>query len=482
MTGRHPGTGQPLAPASPSPAAPSATVPSAPVGGPGAGGWPTGAWQRLHPLSTVVRLGRAAIALLLVLASALVNPQDRTALYTRLGLLVVVGVAGFVSWLVTRWRIADGALQVETGLVRRRSLRYPLASLQAVDIVRPGVARALGVAELRLRMASGGQTTGRLAYLPDAQAEALRRELLARASGPGQGGAAPATAPGAPRRAIAGSTGGGAIVHRVDTATLVASLLVSGTSLTVLAFVGGLVVLAATDPPAAAGAASGGAALVLSALTSLWQRFNAGYAMTVADAPEGLLVHAGLVERSAETIPAGRVQALRMVQPLTWRPFGWCRLEVDVAGHVTTSRRERSQRRAGRALLPVGSRADAARLVSRIVGADALATAPPSPPPRRAAWKAPLRYPHLSFGADARLAVSTSGRFRLVTDWVPLARLQSIRRVEGPLQRRLGLATVHLDTAGRSVRAAARDRDATEADALVAWLTDAARVARSRRR
>jgi putative membrane protein len=51
-----------------------------------------------------------------------------------------------------------------------------------------------------------------------------------------------------------------------------------------------------------------------------------------------------------------------------------------------------------------------------------------------------------------------------VTVWVPLEKVQSLRRVEGPVQRRLRLATIHLDTAGRGVRAALRDRDRSEAD------------------
>jgi putative membrane protein len=60
---------------------------------------------------------------------------------------------------------------------------------------------------------------------------------------------------------------------------------------------------------------------------------------------------------------------------------------------------------------------------------------------------------------------------------VPYARIQSVRVVQGPLQRRLRLATVYADTAGgRS--GAARDRDLTEAWALAAELTVRARQAR----
>ena len=60
---------------------------------------------------------------------------------------------------------------------------------------------------------------------------------------------------------------------------------------------------------------------------------------------------------------------------------------------------------------------------------------------------------------------------------VPYARLQSVRVVQGPLQRWLRLATVYADTAGgRSGQA--RDRDLHEAWALAEQLADRARQAR----
>ena len=100
------------------------------------------------------------------------------------------------------------------------------------------------------------------------------------------------------------------------------------------------------------------------------------------------------------------------------------------------------------------------------------------PPPRRARWKSPLRYRFLSWGGDRNYAVTTSGRVRRVTDWVPLAKVQSIRRVEGPVQRRLQLATVHLDTAGRNIHAALRDRDRAESERLIETLPALCRQAR----
>jgi membrane protein YdbS with pleckstrin-like domain len=48
------------------------------------------------------------------------------------------------------------------------------------------------------------------------------------------------------------------------------------------------------------------------------------------------------------------------------------------------------------------------------------------------------------------------------------------------VQRRLRLASVHVDTAGRAVHATLRDRDAAEASRALAELTGLARAARRR--
>ncbi|HET6213740.1 MAG TPA: PH domain-containing protein, partial [Micromonosporaceae bacterium] len=62
---------------------------------------------------------------------------------------------------------------------------------------------------------------------------------------------------------------------------------------------------------------------------------------------------------------------------------------------------------------------------------------------------------------------------------VPYARIQSVRVVQGPIQRRLRLASVHADTAG-ALHAVAHHRDQAEAWQLAAVLADRAHAARLR--
>jgi putative membrane protein len=420
-----------------------------------------GDWQRLHPLSPLVRAGRGAIAILVVLLIPLLSHQ-RGSLGNDLGhlaLLIVVLAVGVVSWLVTRWRVEGGVLRVESGLLRRTSERFPLSQIQAIDTVRPGLARVFGLAELRIRLAGGGRKAGRLAYLTSAEAETLRARLLALSHGMAE------ETPPAPEQALL----------TVPPGRLLASILLSGSGLVLELTIVALLALAILAPGAAAAVISVGALALIGLVVGPFRRFNGDYRLTVADAPDGLHLRSGLVETSAETIPRGRIQAIRMIEPLAWRPFGWCRLEVDVATQKSKGRQDRNQSKAARALLPVGSREQGAFLVARVFpGLPEQRLAPPA----RARWKSPLRFRLLSWGANERYAVTTSGRLQRATAWVPLAKVQSIRLLEGPIQRRLRLSNIHLDTAGRKVHAVLRDRDRAEAAALLAKLPDQCRQAR----
>ncbi|MGH9054848.1 MAG: PH domain-containing protein [Acidimicrobiales bacterium] len=427
----------------------------------------SGQWQRLHPISPLVRAGPAVAIVVLLVVIGRGRSSDRTAELIRLGIVVLAAVLGFVSWVVTRWRVAGGALQIDTGLLRRSSLRFPLSQIQAVDIVRPGLARVFDLAELRVRMASGSRSTGRLAYMRSEHAEEVRLQLLDLAS--------TATTWEAPPSAASRGTANWAPFYTVDSGRLVASILLSRPAVALYLIIAGLVSLAAVAPGAAGGAIGGSLGSIIAFARAAWARFNGEFRLSLASEPDGLHLRTGLVQTTAESIPWGRIQAIRTIQPALWRPFGWCRIEADLAGHNVSGRQNRAAKRAGRALVPVGTLAEARWMVDLVMpGApDGL-----SKPPLRARWKTPLRYGRLSFAVNERYAVTTSGRLRKVTDRVPLAKIQSVRWSEGPLQRRFRLASLHFDTAGRSVYAIARDRDAGEAASLLGSLPDACRQAR----
>jgi putative membrane protein len=387
-------------------------------------------WHRLHPLSPLVRAGRQLLTIVvLVLVLFFANHHGAGSdLVVNLLLVAVLLAGGVVSWLVTRWQVADGVLRIETGLVRRQSLRFPLSQVQAIDVVQTGLARVLGLAELRLRMAGADSSGGRLASLPLADAERLRRRLLSMARAPGAAATGrPAVTAGGP----AVTAGGPVAPPGTEGASGQAdddgdrwrrgSRRRAGTAAV----------------PGTAGAPRRGhrheqdgrdrcrrdrrdghrrradrparrrgvvLPFGLGIVLAVWRQFNGEYGTVVAAAADGLRLRSGLVQTTAETIRPGRVQAVRLVEPLVWRAFGWCRLEVDVAG-PRQRRENRSESRRLRALIPVGSRADAEQMISELL---TTRPAPSQRAPRSARWKAPLTYHFLAWGSDDRYVVAVA--------------------------------------------------------------------------
>jgi putative membrane protein len=446
------------------------------------------------------------VVILLVTIALANQRQERADLIADIAVVVVVLGGGVVSWLVTRWQVGGGVLRIDTGLLRRDSRRFPLGQVQAIDVVQTGLARVLGLAELRLRVAGGDASRGgRLACMPLADAERLREELLAKAAalrmpGPSQLGATQpgAAQPGqtrlAPQLTIPGGPGlaqsrwfpaapGAAAaprqLFRTRSPRLVLAIMLSRTGAIAVVVIAVMVVIAVVARMTEL--ATSLTPIALGAVLGTWRQFNGEYGTAVAAAADGLRLRSGLIQTSAETIRPGRVQGVRLVEPLAWRAFGWCRLEADIAG-PSQRRENRSEGQRLRVLVPVGSRAEADELLAELLGQRESSepfARPSRRPPRRARWKAPLSFHFLAWAGDDRYVVACRGRLCRVTTWVPLEKVQSIRWVQGPVQRRFALASVRLDVAGRHVAADIQDRDAAEAADIFARLPGLARTARA---
>ena len=72
--------------------------------------------------------------------------------------------------------------------------------------------------------------------------------------------------------------------------------------------------------------------VVLGVAATLWASFTRTASWRVAVAADGLRLRHGLLESRAQTLPPGRVQGVRISQPLLWRRPDWWRLQVNVAG------------------------------------------------------------------------------------------------------------------------------------------------------
>jgi putative membrane protein len=415
-------------------------------------------WHRLHPLSPFINAGRLLSSLLGIAVLSLVTADGLKAYVYQVVAAAALVVAGFVRWLVTRWKLDGATLRIETGLLRRESRQLPMTRIQAVDVVRPFLARVLGLACLRIRLAGAGKEGDRLAYLTVGEATRLRAVLLA-----GHHGLDPATPEPAESPVITVPAG------RVIGATL----LRAAPRFVVLAVIA--TVAAEAAPALFLTSESTLGVIALGLVTRTWQEVTGRYGFTVATSPDGIRIRRGLLSTVAETIPFRRVQAVRLVQPLLWRPFGWCRLVVDVAG---VAGRDSGPQAGGltKALLPVGPMSEARYLVRLVFGPGLPELARP---PTRARVKAPLSYHFLAAGHNQAMAVTVTGRVTKKTVYMKLEKLQSVRLTQGPVQRRLSLASVHGDAAGRRAHAAFQDRAADQARGLLDDLAALGRSARS---
>lgn len=427
--------------------------------------------RRLSPLTPVVRGGVLVAAAAFASLDTLVSGGE-VGPFGIILLVVLLGgfVFGYASWLRTRYWITEDELRIDTGVLYHQSRRIRIDRLQGIDIVQPFVARLFGLAELKIDVA-GGDREGSLAYLPLAEAHQVREVLLARrdavrrsagraTEGPETpAGVDPAWAP--PEHEIA----------RLELPTLLLSMLLSWE--TVGTVVGGVVVsvLALT-----AGGAVAIPVLPVFAGFALIQvrKLSAYYGFTVSQTSAGLQVRRGLLERTTQTIALARVQGVLLSEPALWRRTGWAKLDVSIAGYGTGSDTEGGP--SATTVMPVAPRPLVVQLARHLLGGDPWGSGaedidpdavPLTPPPRQARWLDPFARRFMGAGTSDTLIASREGWFTRRTHVVRHARVQSLRLTQGPLERRLGLANVHVDSPPGPVHVLARHRDAAQARELL---------------
>jgi putative membrane protein len=436
-----------------------APEPAAPAALPAA---PDGEWLRVHPASPFVRgwLALAAIGFFFgrdmferMLQGRPVFEEDFAGRAPWLlgagGAVLLATVAGFVlQWYFTKYQVSGGYVRVNSGFLFRQQRQARLDRVQAIDIVQPLLARIFGLAELKFEVADAGESAVRLAFLRMDDARRLRADILARAAGVIRDPEKPhEAAPEAPEYPVLS----------VPPSRLVGSLLLSEQSVfVVLGGIASVILSALTENrgfyfyliPAALGLAA-----------SYWGSFNKGYNFTAAISPDGIRLRYGLLDTQAQTLPPGRIQALKVVQPPLWRIFGWYRIQVNVAGYGEAGANGESSSRT--TLLPVGRLPEVMSMLSLVLPDPGT----PEPgkvfvagltgldsdggfvtTPRRGRLLAPLGWRRNGYTATATALLVRSGRWWRQLVVVPHQRTQSMALHQGPLARRFGLADLVLHT------------------------------------
>jgi putative membrane protein len=477
------------------------TVPEVPegaaTGAPTAGtGLADGEWHRLHPATPLLRGGIAFVAILGViiynLRDMVINvvigvDEDNDPFsfildhgYAGLVLLailagLVISIALFwVSWRMHTFRITDELVEVRSGVLFRTHRQGRLDRIQGINIVRPFLARLFGAAKLEINVA-GQDANVPLAYLGSAQADALRREILRLASGTQVAAAAEAggtdQAGGVIQRRAAellgpelepGIAAPESIVE-MHPVRLIGSLLLSGTTLVLIAIVVGIIV--GTSVTGSIFFLFGFVPAAIGMVSYTVTRVTRSLRYSIASTPDGIRVGYGLLSTSNETLPPGRIHAIQVSQPLLWRPAGWWEIKINQASHSST---KGAAGQANTTILPVGSIEDVKKVLGLVlpgvVDPEALALLERgltskggddgfTNSPRRAAWLRWFSWRRNGFAITPDAVLLRRGAIWRELIAVPQARMQSVSLNQGPLLRGMRLAAVRLHTVAGPVTA-----------------------------
>ncbi|GAA3905208.1 hypothetical protein GCM10022382_10150 [Microbacterium invictum] len=416
-----------------------------------------------------------------------------------LGVLLILLALFWLSWRFHTFRITDDDVEVRSGVIFRTHRRAPLDRVQGVNLTRPMVARLFGLGKLEV-VGAGLDANVKLEYLSTVNAETIRGDILRLASGRQLGeAAARAEKAGVPlthaaaATVAAGLTGliegaeepveePASVVH-IPPGRVVAAHLISGSTIWLLLLIAAVIV----------GSVLGTPWVLFTIIPTLigfgaywFRQITRSLRYSIAPARGGVRITFGLFTTITETLPPGRIHAFEIAQPILWRRFGWWRIRVNrLSGRSATD--SATQQFAD--VLPAGTREDVERVMRLFLPGvpDELwaelsvhgllgpaADDPYTTTPRRARWLRPFSWKRNGFLLTPGALLLRHGVFRRALVMLPLARLQSVRIGQGPVDRRNRVANItgHTVLGQVSGTLGIIDRD----DAMRAWESTAAGV------
>lgn len=477
-----------------------------------------GSWQRVHPISPLVRGWIAVVAIAFVYGQnafdGLLNPAsepdpgdqwmaERGGLLVLLGLgaLLLVMLGFFASWWFTRYQITEQHVNVNSGIVFRQQRQARIDRVQAIDIAQPLLARIFGLAELKFDVADSGESAMSLSYVKLDQAKELRNEILLRASGlktetRGEAADSRSTAPADAEAMKPVPTNAPAhvptpeapefVVATVPSGRLIGSLLLNPLSISLALVVAISVVLMFN--------VEGFSPFVLLPMFlglggALWNGFNQGWNFKAATGADGLRVSYGLLDTRHQTVPPGRVQAIKVSSPWLWRSLGWYRVTVNVAGYgQNTDTAQRST------LLPVGTYADVMAVLSVVLpnpgtaepselfAAGILGSGPEhgfTGSPRSVRPLSPFAWRRQGYAVTDTALLARAGVLHRTLVVIPHERSQGLLLTQGPLARRCRVADVQLATTPGPVAPVIKQLALDDARVLFLEQSDRAAAARA---
>lgn len=245
------------------------------------------------------------------------------------------------------------------------------------------------------------------------------------------------------------------LIFEMPTGRFILSKIASGATVSMLSGAVFFVLLSIwlESTPVAAFIAIFGA--IFNAVRSLFSQ----YGTKIYISENGLRVRGGLTRLTTQTIPPNRIHAINIRQPMLWRRFDWWRVKLTLAG-AGGSGEDSSELVTLGIVVPVGTRDEILRVLWTIVpslgstndaallheamrgsGHGAYFRGAPD----RTKRLDPIIWRSRGVCVTPKVLVSRQGRFARELDIVLQDHNQSLTLRQGPVQRKLGLATLNVD-------------------------------------
>ncbi len=299
--------------------------------------------NRLHPASIVINFGAYFLAvgrsLIAPVIAILVSKGHSTAQFVSLvigGSIAVIGgislIAPVLHYLSTTFYIHEDALEISSGFIWRKKRTIPLARIQNVNVERTLWHRILGAAAVKVETAAGHKGEGDLTALSVENANRLQAVLLQRsdvASTPEpQTKPAPLYELSTKQVLLAGALGNRAMY-------IIASVFAVLQSEGSQKFYPWLIRYSHRLGPVATVVTASLAFLglvVIGWLVSIVISATRFYGFKIERHERGLLLSHGLITQFRSIIPVGRIQDVRIVQPIMYQLLGYSEIYADTAG------------------------------------------------------------------------------------------------------------------------------------------------------
>ncbi|KAB1648275.1 PH domain-containing protein [Pseudoclavibacter endophyticus] len=209
-------------------------------------------------------------------------------------------------------------------------------------------------------------------------------------------------------------------------------------------------------------------------------RLMSNFNYSIVGTTDGVRVAKGFPSTTSETVPPGRIHAIEVRQPMTWRPFGWWEIRITRAGQAVDASSGSTNAQKKAVLLPVGTIDDVRRVLDLIsplqsgprraqVIEQGLTGMPGDefvPGPPRSRWLHPISFRRIGYVLDHETFYIRRGRIGRKLTITPGERMQSIAAIQGPVLRLFGLANVQAQTVAGVVNTMLPTMDARDAVAL----------------